>query len=131
MSIPFQFSALDTASENKMGLPTFAIDVNAGVWRIEIKVNEYTQYPLRSRHRGRLDKSFQSDSTLYPFMSCRAHLNISSVPSFLVEGSNPGPLQWKCSVLTTELPGNSQLPLVLNLSSVTPKIIIETAFAQG
>ena len=37
MNIPFQFSDLETSSKNKVGLPTFAIDVNVGVQRIDVK----------------------------------------------------------------------------------------------
>lgn len=37
MNVPFQFSDLETASKNKVGLPTFAIDVNVGVQPIDSK----------------------------------------------------------------------------------------------
>ena len=40
IKVPFQFSDLETASKNKMGLPIFAIDVNVRVWRIDVK-NEW------------------------------------------------------------------------------------------
>ena len=68
---------------------------------------ESLDHPVMPEATQTLSFSVMRDNKLpFFFFGCTAQHVGSQFPD---QGSNPCPLQWKCGVLTTGLPGNSSL----------------------